>query len=205
MSIKDINTNLVVEAHKLINQPIYLYIIHNFDDAGNDMRLAEYQTNVTFDGEVYQAFPIHHENVTENSNNKVDSIRIILGNVSRLIQSYLQDYNWRGKKVTIRTVMANRLAYADEYFDAVFYIDSYASADTSTEFTLTSKFDAMNITLPTRKYHRNFCPWRFKGTECAYAGVELVCNKTLQRCRELGNTLRFGGFPSVPTKRLYVR
>ena len=203
--MKNLDTDFLIEASKLTNQPIFLYTVWDYDDATNNLYFAEYRDNVVFDGITYTSFPITHEFVTENLQGKVDSIRLNVGNVSRQIQSYLEAYNWRGKKVTIRIVFANRLANADEYYDTDFYIEAYAGGDTSTEFVLTSKFDAMNTNLPRRVYHRNFCSWRFKGTECQYAGVETECNKTLQRCRELNNTLRFGGFPSVPTRRLYVR
>jgi len=38
------------------------------------------------------------------------------------------------------------------------------------------------------------CPWKFKGPRCLYAGAETTCNKSYERCRALGNTIRFRGF-----------
>ena len=41
------------------------------------------------------------------------------------------------------------------------------------------------------------CNWLFKGVECAYAGVATTCDRTLDNCRTLNNSGRFGGRPGV--------
>jgi hypothetical protein len=38
------------------------------------------------------------------------------------------------------------------------------------------------------------CPWAFKGTECAYAGSEIWCDQSYDRCTALVNSANFGGF-----------
>ena len=50
---------------------------------------------------------------------------------------------------------------------------------------------------PQERVLKNFCRYRFKDTRCAYTGTEPSCNKTLTKCRELENSIRFGGFPGV--------
>jgi phage-related protein len=37
------------------------------------------------------------------------------------------------------------------------------------------------------------CPWGFKSAECAYAGAETLCDKSPERCSDLGNYVNFGG------------
>ena len=51
---------------------------------------------------------------------------------------------------------------------------------------------------------KDYCPFKFKGIECGYKGAASKCNKTLKRCRELGNNERFGGEPSIPQGGLYA-
>jgi phage-related protein len=60
--------------------------------------------------------------------------------------------------------------------------------------------------VPLGRTRKNFCRWKFKGTECTYAGAEAACDKTLTRCRVLANSARFGGFPGcgLTGLRLYV-
>lgn len=47
------------------------------------------------------------------------------------------------------------------------------------------------------------CQWRkFKDVMCGYSGSESFCDKTLERCLELGNQKNFGGFPSLPREQV---
>jgi len=101
-------------------------------------------------------------------------------------------------------VWADQLADPDAHMDDVFYIDNYSADQKNVEFTLTGKFDVLGVDLPARRYARNYCSWKFKSTECGYVGGELTCNKTKQRCKQLENYHRFGAFPSVPSRRIYV-
>ena len=52
---------------------------------------------------------------------------------------------------------------------------------------------------PLSNYNSS-CRWKvFKGTECQYAGAETWCDRSYQRCVDLGNTANFGGFRWLPS------
>jgi lambda family phage minor tail protein L len=142
--------------------------------------------------------------VGENTEGRIDQVRVRLSNVSRLIQLYLEGLDFRGKKVVIRTVWRDELADPDAHMDEVFYIDNYSADEKNVEFSLTSKFDVLGTDLPARRFSRNYCMWKFKSVECGYTGVETSCDKTKQRCKILANYIRFGAFPSVPVRRIYI-
>ena len=193
------------EKNAQVNKPINLYILADYDGAGTDLRYAEYKTDVTFDSLVYTAFPIAMEAVTENVQGEVDAVRIRVANVSRLIQYYLENYDLRGKKITIKQVWANKLAQTTNLITYVYYIDKYTSSEKVVEFTCLSKFDVADVELPFGKFLRGVCRWGvFGGAECGYGGAETSCNRTMSRCRELGNVARFGAFPSIPTQRTFI-
>jgi len=200
---RDVNATFRNEKAKKENAPIFLYMLKEYDGL-DDLNFAGFDQDVTFDGTVYTRFPIKHEFVAENNQGQIDQVKITLANVSRLIEFYLEQYDFRGKKVIIRTVWADQLSDPDAYIDDVFYIDNYTADQSNVEFTLTGKFDVLGIDLPARRYARNYCVWKFKSAECGYAGAELTCDKTQQRCKQLDNYQRFGGFPSVPTRRIYI-
>lgn len=191
------------EKNKRENTPIYLYTIYDYDGS-SDLHFAEYDSNVIYGGIEYQKFPITHEYISENIEGEIDSVKITVCNISRLIQAYLEQYNFRNKKVRILMVWANQLSDPDAYIEDIYYIDSYTADQKDVAFTLKSKFDVLEVTLPARKYSRNYCGWKFKSAECGYSGGETECNKTLTRCRELSNQTRFGGFPSIPQRRIVV-
>jgi phage-related protein len=79
------------------------------------------------------------------------------------------------------------------------------------EFELSSAFDLMGQQLPSRQIIQNTCSWKYRGTECGWAGAnydknntpstiaEDACAKTLAACkvRFSSQPIRFGGFPGA--------
>jgi len=192
------------EKNKASNQPIYLYSIENYDGS-TDLNLAEWDTDVIYDGVTYTKFPIKHDEISENSQGEIDTLKVTVANVNRLIQSYLEGYDLRGKKVTITLIWANQIADADANIKFIYYIDNYTATQDTVEFVLSSKYDIIDLTLPSGIYNRNYCRWKFKSTECGYAGAQSTCDKRKDTCKTtMSNIARFGGFPSIPTGRLFT-
>lgn len=198
------DNNFIQSKNAQTNAPIYLYTIYDYDGASNNLNLAEWSEDIVFDSITYSKFPISHDEIGENSQGQTPSIKVRISNISRLIQYYLELYDWRGKKVLVRLVWLDKIAIDECKLDFIFYIDSYSANEKVAEFNLMPKVDALQITLPRRTYSRNYCQWRFKSDECGYAGAETECNKTKQRCKVLDNYVRYGGFPAIPSKKLYV-
>ena len=95
------------------------------------------------------------------------------------------------------------------------YIDRVASENLQfVEFELTARLDLINLQLP-RRVVNEFCPWRYRGTECGYNGSNFfdvhddptfeandVCGKRLSSCRarfpdgkgDGAEAIPFGGF-----------
>ena len=204
--MRQVTDDFLKEISKEANKPIVLYQIDNYDDAGSVLRFAEYSHDVVWNGQTFRAFPVTHEFVSENLQGEVDSINVKFTNLGVLVGSYVfDDFEWYEKKVTIYIVFADRLDSADDYISDVFYIDSWSASEKDIQLTLVSRYDVLAMTIPGRRIHRSFCCWKFKGDECGYIGTEAECNKTLTRCRELNNQLRFGGFPAVPPRYIYDR
>ena len=201
--MRNIPSTFRAEKNSPTNRPIFLYKIYDYDGT-NDLLFAEYDQTITFNGESFIAFPITHEFIEESGNQEIPQIKMRASNVSRYIQAYLEQYDLRGKRVDIILVWANQLNNPDVKIVDTYYIDSYAANEKDVEFTLTSKFDVLDVSLPSGKYLRTHCRWVFKSSECGYTGSETSCNRTFQRCQELNNVARFGGFPSIPIRRLYV-
>jgi len=192
------------EKNKSSNQPIYLYSIEDYNGSV-DLNLAEWDTDITYDGVTYTKFPIKHDEIGENSQGEIDNFRVTVSNVNRIIQAYLEGYDLRGKKVTITLVWANQLADLDANIKFIYYIDNYTATQDTVEFVLSSKYDIIDLTLPNGIYNRNYCRWKFKSTECGYTGAQTTCDKRKATCKTtMSNIARFGGFPSVPTGRLYT-
>jgi lambda family phage minor tail protein L len=202
--MRTLDAAVIAEKNKQENQPIHLFTVYDYDGAGTNLYLAQYDTNITFNGIEYRRFPVSFDGIGENNQGQINTVVLKVSNISREIQAYLELYDWRGKRVDITLVWGNQLADPDAKMTDTLYIDSYAADEENAEFTLSTKFDVLDFTLPGEKYLRNNCRWKFKSTECGYAGAETTCNRTFIRCQVLGNRLRYGGFPSIPINRIYV-
>ena len=149
--MRTVNANFTEEKNKLQNRPIYLYILHDYNGSSDNLYFASYDVDVVFDGQTYSKFPITHEMIGENTGNEIDTVKVKVSNVSRLIQTYLESYDLRSKLITIRMVWADKLNDATCYLDDKFYIDYYTASAEAVEFVCTSKFDVLQLQLPARK------------------------------------------------------
>ena len=212
-----LNTNNAFKekTRKRATQPIFLYTIYDYDSAGSNKHFAAWSTNITFGDPAieYTRFPVTHDAITENVKGEIDSTKIQLSNVARLIEYYLQNYDLRGKKISIKMVFADLLDDPDAFVEFCNYIDSYASNVKDVVFNVMSRFDVLNVIIPGRSYIKSHCQCLFAspviralglGTECGYTGSETECNRTRSRCRALGNQVRFGAFPSTPGGTSYA-
>lgn len=209
----DTNAAFKKASREQATQPIFLYTIYDYKGDGTNLCFAAYDINVTFDEIEYTKFPITHDEITENTKGEIDTTKVQLSNISRLIEYYLQNYDLRGKKVSIKMVFADKLDDPDCYVEFSNYIDAYSSNVKDVVFSLMSKFDVLNVTVPGMLWLRDFCQWLFAspavraaglGQECGYTGVETSCNRTWQRCKELSNSRRFIGCRAIPGRRGYV-
>lgn len=157
--MRDVAAEFVTEKNKQANRPIFLYIIYDIDGAGTNKYFCAYDTNVTFDGQVYEKFPISHNPITENTQGQIDQVTITLSNVSRLIRYYLGLYDGlREKKVVIRQVFADLLDNPNAKIDDTYYVSQTTCNQQDVTLTLSSKLDVLSINLPGRTYTRNEFP-----------------------------------------------
>lgn len=66
------------------------------------------------------------------------------------------------------------------------------------KFTIERVIGGYSTQSPNATYDVNCQCRKFKDSRCGYTGSETSCDKTLTRCKELGNILNFFGFPSIP-------
>jgi lambda family phage minor tail protein L len=143
------------------------------------------QTNVVWQGNTYVAWPAQASGFEYKGNGQLPRPKLILANVSGAITALILAYeDCVGAKVTRRLTMAKFLDAvnftggtnpdADPaacYPDEIYFIDRKAAEDQNTvEFELTAAFDVTGVKLPRRQIIQNLCTWRYRGSECSYAG-----------------------------------
>jgi lambda family phage minor tail protein L len=101
------------------------------------------------------------------------------------------------------------------YKDDIFYVEQKISENRYViEWELVSAFDLGDVMVPKRQVIKDACPWKYRGAECSYVGVNMfdvndaattdstkdVCAKRLSSCKvRFGeqSVLPYGGFPGA--------
>lgn len=149
-------------------------------------------------GQIWVAFPFQLGEVGENNKGEIPSLELKVSNVTREVQRYIEQYaGGTDASVVLRVVMSEHLDLTTPEIEETFSVTSTSADAHWVYFNLGPDF-ALSQRVPDDRYMKNFCPFKFKGIRCGYAGVETECNKTLADCRARGNSVRFGGEPGIP-------
>lgn len=164
--------------------------------------LVNNRENITFNGNEFIAFPFKFGEITSGKG-EVPQFNLQVDNTSRAVNRLMMEYDIylkqngiEGNKVIATIYVINTIDLTEEILAEKFELTSW---DSTTQWA-TFKMGASNPFMqeyPRRKMYANFCGFKFKGSQCGYTGAETVCDKTLTRCRELNNSVRFGGFKGL--------
>jgi phage-related protein len=155
--------------------------------------------NITWNGQEYIAIPFKYGSANYEAN-KFPTITLNVTNVTRTVGAALaQVKGGGGTEVILRVVnskLLNEPALKEEYF----IVKDSGRDGTWCSITL-GMVDEGQKRFPEKRTMRNFCSYisttGFKGIECGYNGPETSCDGTLKRCRELGNSPRYGGTAGI--------
>ena len=188
----------ILRAANRIDQDSPWLVLLDIAIEGEDtMYLVNNNEDVVFESRTYIAFAFTVDQPKESSKGEIPSIQLAVANATRTLQTYVEQYQGGvGASVTIRIVNAGLLAENYAELTSTFQVMACKCTAQWVTFTL-GCVNPLNRPFPPHQYIATHCRFRFKGPYCAYAGVETDCNHTLDRCRELGNTARFGGFPGL--------
>lgn len=185
--------------------------------------------NIVWKGEEYLPFPIEATGFEYNGNGQLPRPKVAVSNVSGIITFLVLNYDdLIGAKFTRRRTLVKYLDAVNfpggvnpdadpdaEFPDDVYFVDQKTNENKdAVEFELSAAFDLAGVQLPRRQIIQNVCVWKYRGTECAYAGTNYfdandqpvanasldVCGKRLSSCQlRFGDNqpISFGSFPSV--------
>jgi phage-related protein len=140
----------------------------------------------------------------------LQSLKLTVSNVQRVVQGYLNQYNGgAGMTVQLDVVSAEDMTGppAQSYSFGVQSSDADATWVTLTLGGPNPLFRSFLRYL----YLPNYCQWLYndptlqaacdsRGAYCGYWGALTTCAHTLTDCAAHNNVLRFGGYPGVSTQ-----
>lgn len=203
----------IEEKNKLATDSVFLVALKmTIPGVADPIRIVNNNENITWKYDGYTdgtwvAFPFTIEEITE-STGEVPRVDIKVSNVSRAMDVYLAQYDAYIKAngyspVTVNIYVINTKVIAGDddaapEVEHIFELKQPKADSMWATFTL-GAMNPYNRRFPQNRILKNHCRFRFKGSDgrCGYAGVETTCNHTLARCRELSNSIRFGGAPGV--------
>jgi phage-related protein len=174
----------------------HLYLVNNTDD-------------VVFQGQTYSAFAFNYEQQKQTSKGEIPTVTISVSNVSRVIQSYVEQYDG-GIGSTVTLIIVNHAHLTEDYAELTADFTVLGSKCTAqwVSFTLGAP-NPLNKRFPAWQYIALHCRFKFNypagtGPYCGYSGTATTCSRTLDNCRALGNSTRFGGHPGLDGRGIRI-
>jgi lambda family phage minor tail protein L len=141
-----------------------------------------FPNTITFQGIVYQPFPIKDEGWDWNTKGTLPRPIVTVSNIAGYVSGLLRQFgDFVGCEVTRRRTFAEFLDGApgadptQEFTPDIFVVDQKKSENnTVVEFELSMRADAQGIQLPRRQIIAHFCQWLYRGADCTYAGPPIA-------------------------------
>lgn len=195
--MKALSSNLMQAANRIDGDSPWLILLDIQIGTEPTLYLVNNNEDIPFGGNTYVAFGFTMEMPKESSKGEIPTVSLQVANATRSMQTYIEQYDGGvGSTVTIRIVNAALLA--EDYSELTTTLTVQACKVTAQWVTFTlGAVNPLNSSFPPQQYIAMHCRFRFKGPHCGYIGAETECNKTLDRCRVLLNSARFGGHPGL--------
>ena len=194
--------NTINDLNKLASDEKLIVLLEVEIPSSDVLYLANYNANVTFLGNEYQAFLFTMGEIT-SSKGEVPQFEIKIDNTSRGINSLMIDYDIylkqngiEGNKIFANIIVVNTVDLSDYVLKERFELVSWDIDNHFASFKLGAENPFMR-NYPLRQIYSDFCQFKFKGSACSYSGSATSCDKTLTTCRNLGNQARYGGFYGI--------
>lgn len=170
------------------------------------VRVCSDNANLTWKGETWVAFAFEVDEISDSSTGEIPRVDLRVANVNRIMGSYFKDYDdyikvngYSPVELTIYVVNRAAIAQNGSCAPEVEYLFDLKQQKADARWATLTLGAPNHYTrrFPLSRIMKSHCRYRFKDDRCAYRGEEAACSHTLARCRELGNSTRFGGAPGV--------
>lgn len=214
---RDLTTDLVAEKNKLHQTSPWIWLLEVEVSDTEAVRLASYQQDVTFAGDLYYAFPFVVGAIRQNAEGQTPTLNLTIPNVTREVQVVLDaNAGLTRRKLWVRLVHADYLADGDAKIEERLTIQQAIATDEAVSFKL-GRTDLTTTQVPKRRYIRSYCTFIFTEAGCDYtSGLVPTCDHTLngkRGCTVHGDAdvaeglkrrhpTRFGGFPNLVKQRV---
>ena len=191
------------EKNKLFTDSCFIILLDIFltEDV---VRICYNTEDIIWNGQLYQAFPFTIGEVKEDSAGSDPSVELKVDNVSQALQYVVEEAGGgNNTQVILRVVNSKALDLSAPELEEHFMITKCSIDQQYITFSLGGEYSS-RTRRPLNRYMKNNCPFKYKGLRCGATSTLATCAHTLADCRARGNSKRFGGFPGIDQKGVYI-
>lgn len=198
--MKNLSAALILEKNKLATPNPWLTTLDIVLPDATAFYLVNNTEDVSFQGRTYVKFPFELDAARMSSKGEIPTLALRVSNVTRILEGYVEEQNgMAGAVITVRIVNAGHLA--EDYAEIEMTFDVLSATSDAQWISLDlGAPNPLSSAFPPKRFMAESCNWSFRSVECGYSGPSSFCKRTLDYCRQLGNSPRFGGFPGLSTK-----
>lgn len=195
---KDISENLLNESQSEETQ--FRMLVTIFLDDMTFYLCANDTDNINFAGQEYQSVEITRSEIQTSLDGALEKVTLTLSNADLLIASYVAI---NGNKINNRRCLIQEVSinHLDNALDAIAIFDGVMNnlqMDISTYTVDVQRTLGSFQSLSPVMTFSPLCQYKkFKDERCRYNGPATDCDRTKERCNELGNGARYGGHISI--------
>lgn len=191
----------IADKNKLNSNEVWALLLKFDLDGYGSLRIAQNNEDITWNGETWLAYPAFTmDDIEETTDGEIPQLSLTIHDISRRIIPIIDDLDGGvGGILTIYIVhgTSSIMTSEAEFEHELEIVGASIHGSHVIKLRLGGE-NLYNYRVPQDRFLRS-C--RYKpfpdDPRCGYVGAETVCNRTLTRCKELGNQSRFGGFPGI--------
>lgn len=195
----NVSNEYIQEKNRLSSSGAWITLAKLMDPEGGDpARFAFNTEDIEYSGYIWRGITINADSIKESRDGELPEVNMTIVDINRLLLPTLDAHKGGvGTDVYLYIVNSAHLDL-DPILTEKFQITK-ASVDHLCRISLSlSALDISTFRSPPNRFIREYCRYKeFKGPLCQYDGPEETCDRTLTRCKQLGNQRRFGGFPGI--------
>ncbi len=197
--MKNLPIALLLEKNKLATPNPWLITLDVAFPNGSTLYLVRNTEDIVFQARAYQKFPFEIDATRESAQGDIPAVQLRVSNVTRIVQGYIEQQDGaEGTTVLVRLINAAYLSEDYSELEVMFDVVESVCDIKWVNFSLGAP-NPLRADFPSDRYLASHCRYvrYFKDAECGYSGPSEICTGTLDYCRQLGNSKRYGGFAGL--------
>ena len=169
-----------------------------------NIRIVRDNKDFSWNGNTWKAIEFDIDEILQTSKGEIPRLDLRVSNTTRLMEYYLQQYDFYLKTHLHKLIYANiyvvnsGLESTSEYeLNFRFELKQPKTTDKMATFTLGATSPYTHRFPYCRMFKNQGRVKKFKDVECGYTGNEETCDRQLETCKLYGNDARYCGFPSL--------